>query len=386
MISVKHKFQSAKSDGPDSTVVQPSDWNDEHDITVGAGKVLGRASGSAGAVQELPLAFDASLQSVIPPSGTTAQRPAIPAAGMIRYNTTTSQLEIYRNSAWGGLGGSAVVSASAPINAQLGDLWYDSTTGRLLVYDGTTWSVSSVDLVAVTAVGDGTQTVFALGTTPGTKNNTTVHISGVYQAKATYSVAGSNLTFTSAPPAGASIEILVTSATSVVIPANASVTTAKLVDDAVTSGKIAPDAVTSSKILDDAVITRKIADKAVTMAKVSGSGSTSGQVIMSTGSGTSPSWTTDVGLGQGQVWQSVTGTRSVGTSYQNTNGRTMAIAIRFSTAFSGASLQVSPDNTVWVDVGSSHSGASISVFTVVPAGHYYRVTTGGVILYWSELS
>ena len=31
------------------------------------------------------------------PSGTTAQRPSSPTNGMLRYNTTTSQLEIYMN-------------------------------------------------------------------------------------------------------------------------------------------------------------------------------------------------------------------------------------------------------------------------------------------------
>ena len=34
------------------------------------------------------------------PSGTTAQRPASPTNGMLRYNTTTSQLEVYFGSFW----------------------------------------------------------------------------------------------------------------------------------------------------------------------------------------------------------------------------------------------------------------------------------------------
>ena len=33
-------------------------------------------------------------------SGTTAQRPASPIAGMIRYNTTTGVLEVYTGTAW----------------------------------------------------------------------------------------------------------------------------------------------------------------------------------------------------------------------------------------------------------------------------------------------
>ena len=34
------------------------------------------------------------------PSGTTAERPASPANGMVRYNTTLAQFEVYQNGAW----------------------------------------------------------------------------------------------------------------------------------------------------------------------------------------------------------------------------------------------------------------------------------------------
>lgn len=59
-ISVKHAFQSAKADGLDSTLVQPSSWNAEHTITAAAGVVLGRNTSGAGAIQELPIAVDVS--------------------------------------------------------------------------------------------------------------------------------------------------------------------------------------------------------------------------------------------------------------------------------------------------------------------------------------
>lgn len=59
-ISIKHAFTSAKADGTDATLVQPSNWNAEHNITLAAGKVLGRDSSGAGAVQELPISVDGS--------------------------------------------------------------------------------------------------------------------------------------------------------------------------------------------------------------------------------------------------------------------------------------------------------------------------------------
>ena len=40
-----------------------------------------------------------STGAITVPSGTTAQRPASPVVGMLRYNTSLSQLEIYIN-AW----------------------------------------------------------------------------------------------------------------------------------------------------------------------------------------------------------------------------------------------------------------------------------------------
>lgn len=43
--------------------------------------------------------------SIQVPSGTTAQEPATPAAGMLRYNTDLNSFEGYDGSIWGGIGG-----------------------------------------------------------------------------------------------------------------------------------------------------------------------------------------------------------------------------------------------------------------------------------------
>lgn len=252
-ISTKHAFVSAKADGTDSTVVQPSDWNADHTITLAAGKVIGRVSGTNGAAQELPLAFDPSLQSMIPPAGTTAQRPATPVDGMMRYNSTTAQLEMYRNSTWGAVGGNAFVGAAAPPNPQDGDFWYNSTTGQIQIYVAGGWKLSMTNLLANTFAGNGAQTVFVLSVDPGTKQNTSVFISGVYQEKSTYSISGTSLTFTAAPPAGTVVEVMLMASTTIGVPNNGSVTTAKLADGAVATAKIADGAVTLAKLGADAV-------------------------------------------------------------------------------------------------------------------------------------
>jgi hypothetical protein len=73
--------------------------------------------------------------------GTTAQRPASPQTGMVRFNTDMNSLEGYDGTEWGpiGGGGGAEVSATAPSDPDPGDLWWNSTTGILKIYydDGT---------------------------------------------------------------------------------------------------------------------------------------------------------------------------------------------------------------------------------------------------------
>ena len=64
-------------------------------------------------------------------AGTTAQRPASPAAGMIRYNTTLTQFEGYNGSAWNLLGG-AVISNDTSTSSNLYPLFSSVTTGNAL--------------------------------------------------------------------------------------------------------------------------------------------------------------------------------------------------------------------------------------------------------------
>jgi hypothetical protein len=56
-ISLKHAFTSAKSDGGDTSLVRPSNWNAEHNLTCATGKLLGRATAGTGAVEELDIAL-----------------------------------------------------------------------------------------------------------------------------------------------------------------------------------------------------------------------------------------------------------------------------------------------------------------------------------------
>lgn len=54
-ITLTHSFTSAISDGGDTTVVRPVDWNDEHVIEQATDKLLGRDTAGDGATEEIGL-------------------------------------------------------------------------------------------------------------------------------------------------------------------------------------------------------------------------------------------------------------------------------------------------------------------------------------------
>jgi hypothetical protein len=133
-------------------------------------------------------------------------------------------------------------ATSASIGSQ-----YSSTT---FVADAETsqWFAVSSGLgstnVSVDAFnGTGSQTAFTLSGDPGTENNTQVFVSGVYQEKDTYSVIGTTLTFSAAPPSGTTnIEVVWTQPLAIGVPGNDTVGTSKLQTGSVTPEKFSADA------------------------------------------------------------------------------------------------------------------------------------------------
>ena len=96
---------------------------------------------------------------------------------------------------------------------------YTATNGTSVVLTDAAVNGDDVQIVAfnrkiVTAnvgidtfTGNGSTTAYTLSSDPVNENNTRVHIDGVYQEKAAYSVSGTTLTFSAAPPNGSSIEV-----------------------------------------------------------------------------------------------------------------------------------------------------------------------------------
>jgi hypothetical protein len=93
---------------------------------------------------------------------------------------------------------------------QAGDLYFNTTVNELRAYSGSQWVAGTAGTVAVQRFnGDGSTVAFTLATAPAGENNTQVYISGVYQQKDTYSVSGTTVTLSSAPPTGTNnIEIV----------------------------------------------------------------------------------------------------------------------------------------------------------------------------------
>lgn len=114
-ISLKHAFQSAKADGGNATLVQPSNWNAEHTVTAAADRVLG-VGGVAGPVAEFP--WSALTRSLI--ACTTAAE----IAAVIGTHTTGDvklTLKTVADAGWvlfnDGTVGSAASGATARANA-----------------------------------------------------------------------------------------------------------------------------------------------------------------------------------------------------------------------------------------------------------------------------
>lgn len=96
-ISLKHSFQSAKSDTSDPTLIQPSSWNAEHALTCAANTVLGNSSSSTGGVTEIPctsvgraIIGAATTTDVVNQLGISALLPPFPPGMIIAFGAANA--------------------------------------------------------------------------------------------------------------------------------------------------------------------------------------------------------------------------------------------------------------------------------------------------------
>lgn len=96
---------------------------------------------------------------------------------------------------------------------------------------------------------------------------------------------------------------------------------------------------------------------------------------------------TPIGLGIGQTWQNVLGSRVNGVTYQNTTGKPIYVYVRGGSASGGSSIQAnvgvsSPNVQV---AGQSAYFGNPGIWFVVPDQHYYNASSGNGIVAWAEL-
>ena len=230
-------------------------------------------------------------------AGTTAQRPS-GVAGQFRYNSTLGKFEGY-STAWGEIGGGSAADfklnsftgngstvaytlSSNPVEdntlVYIDGVYQNKTSyaivGNVLTFSAAPPNSSAIEITAATIApveastefklsqfaGNGSTVAFTLSA-QSPENNTNVYIDGVYQSKSNYSVSGTTLTFSTAPPNGSAVEVMAAHAVvvSVSTPDDNTVTTAKIVNNAVTTAKIADANVTTAKIADGAITAAKLA-------------------------------------------------------------------------------------------------------------------------------
>jgi len=233
---------------------------------------------------DVSLDLGANTDAVHVPVGTTGQRPT-GAAGYFRYNTSLSQFEGYTD-AWGAIGGGGTNTFTHDVftaNGSTTAFALSQTTesennlivfvdgvfqeqgaysiatssgtttltmsaapanGRKLVVYSVAAGVSGSNLNIDTMTGDGSDTTLTLSIAPVNENNTQVFFDGVYQNKSTYSISGTTLTFSTAPPTGVAVEVMTFTQTDINVPVDGTITSAKL------SGNLtAPGTLTSTGVL-----------------------------------------------------------------------------------------------------------------------------------------
>lgn len=100
-----------------------------------------------------------------------------------------------------------------PKNPKIGDLRYNTDVNAIEVFDGTEFQyqpkTGEVALVIDNFTGDGSTTTFQMGEEPSHAKQILVFIGSVYQDYTTaYTVTADEITFTSAPPNGETINII----------------------------------------------------------------------------------------------------------------------------------------------------------------------------------
>jgi len=130
---------------------------------------------------------------------------------------TTTPLASYTTNAGNVARTNPVVLDAAGRVPDGGEIWITSAPYKFVLKDSNDVLIATYDNVFGIGVpsydpdnftGDGTTTAFTLSSNVANENAISVYINGVYQNKNTFSVSGTTLTFSEAPPDTSKIEVM----------------------------------------------------------------------------------------------------------------------------------------------------------------------------------
>ncbi len=187
--------------------------------------------GSAAQTTDALVAFNTAA-SILFPVGNIGQRPSVGVTGMVRFNTTNNNIEVFDNSAWSAVG---VPNFTVIVDDQF--------------------------------TGDGSTVAFTLSE-PITTAGAIVSINGIVQIPTiAYSISSTTLTFTEAPESGDLIDVrIITTTTTVTSISNLSGNAAVAVSDTSALTTVTGDLLVTGSISGATVATDKIANGTTFMA------------------------------------------------------------------------------------------------------------------------
>ncbi|MFU6375141.1 hypothetical protein ACM792_08140 [Metapseudomonas otitidis] len=95
------------------------------------------------------------------------------------------------------------------------------------------------------------------------------------------------------------------------------------------------------------------------------------------------------GFGYNQAWQDVKSSRSLATTYTNSTGRAICVAVQAQMSSINGRLSFSINGAVYGESGQAYAAtALVSIFAVVPSGATYSisaVSSASTVTYWGEM-